>query len=1291
MTRPQGAPSFDPAIDDRRGDILKPYVPRLLTEWVRDSPRASYRSVEGSLAFADISGFTALTERLARRGAIGAELLRDTLDSLFGALLDEAYTWGAGLLKWGGDAMLLLFDGPDHPQRAARAAWEMQRTIDRVGRARVAGRPTTLRMSIGITSGTIDFFTAGSIHRELLVVGPIATETAVTETIAGAGEIAMSASTASYLDPGCVGQPKGSAFLLVAAPGVAEAPAADVGAVDADRMASCIPIAAREHVLLERSEPEHRTITAAFVDLMETDVLLAALGPARFGDALDERIRLIQEQALRFDVPFNVTDVSKGSVKVLLTAGAPSSTGHDEEQTLRCAREIMDRPGVIPMRMGISTGRAFTGHFGPPYRRTYAVLGDAVNTAARVMARAEAGQILSTQTVLERSRTRFAMQAIEPFQAKGKADLVEASLVGRLEGRTEERIAETPFVGRERELATLRAVLEDVKAGNGWTIALGGLSGIGKSRVVRELLDATGLRVLRADCEEYEASTPYYALRSPMRAVLGLNQSSSAAEVEGRLRIVVADAHPALVPWVPLLGILLGLDLAPTAETASIDERFLREVLAEITLGFLVSAAGNGPVAFVVEDAQFIDEASADLLHRLARTTASMPYAFLVVETSVFPTWTRTEDERQIAFSLLPISQREAAEIVDFTTAENPLRPHEVEELARRSGGSPLFLAELLNVMRSAGFGEAFPDSVEAVVTADIDRLSPSDRMVLRYASVLGVVFEHDVLREVLQDEVELDETVWERLQGLVDSDAAGRVRFRNTLVHDVAYAGLSFRRRRELHGRVGAVLQKQIGVESADQAAVLSLHFFHAGDLKRAWEYARMAADRAKRLYANAEAATLYVRALEATRRYRGAPADELAAAAEGLGDVRVVLGEFEAAADSYRRSRRHLSADPVEHARLMLKHALIHWRVGHYAQALRWLSRGIRLLEGRDDNAALRERADLYSWRAVVKQKQGHPHETIEWCRLAIDAAEESGAREPLARAYYMLDWSFAALGRFEEAVYSPRALEIYEELGALERQAIILNNLGVLAHRQGRWDAAVELYERAQQAWESVGDRWSASFATANRGELLLEQGRLDEAEPLMKDSLRIARATASGPRIADAAGYYGRLLARLGRFDEAEALLTEALHQHSLDGDHEEELETEARIAEALLFRGEAPEEALALAERTLDRARSYEGIFALIPTLQRVRGLALMELGRLAEASDALTEALARARDCAAEYEIALVLDALAALAGSRGGETTVIERERDEILGRLKVVRIPGVLPPLEDRSFASI
>src|SRR5205823_13427624 len=118
----------------------------------------------------------------------------------------------------------------------------------------------------------------------------------------------------------------------------------------------------------------------------------------------------------------------------------------------------------------------------------------------------------------------------------------------------------------------------------------------------------------------------------------------------------------------------------------------------------------------------------------------------------------------------------------------------------RRSGGSPLFLVELLNVARSAGT-DVLPDSVEAVVTADIDRLSPSDRIVLRYASVLGVAFDEALLEAALGDEVKPDESLWERLRGLIDREFDGELRFRNTLVHDAAYEGLPFRRRRELHG----------------------------------------------------------------------------------------------------------------------------------------------------------------------------------------------------------------------------------------------------------------------------------------------------------------------------------------------------------------------------------------------------------------------------------------------------------------------------------------------------------
>src|SRR5213082_2960016 len=99
---------------------LTPYVPRLLIEWLRDDPSARHLAIEGTLAFVDISGFTKLTERLARHGKVGAEEMSDILNATFAALLDVAYANGAGLVKWGGDAVLLLFDGPEHAERACR-------------------------------------------------------------------------------------------------------------------------------------------------------------------------------------------------------------------------------------------------------------------------------------------------------------------------------------------------------------------------------------------------------------------------------------------------------------------------------------------------------------------------------------------------------------------------------------------------------------------------------------------------------------------------------------------------------------------------------------------------------------------------------------------------------------------------------------------------------------------------------------------------------------------------------------------------------------------------------------------------------------------------------------------------------------------------------------------------------------------------------------------------------------------------------------------------------------------
>src|SRR5689334_16265262 len=526
-TRPRRPPSVDAA------DVwtyLKPYVPRLVIDWLRNTPDALHREVDATLVFVDISGFTALTERLAKKGKVGAEIMRDTLDGVFTALLDEAYDWGAGLLKWGGDALLLMFDGPQHPERATRAAWEMQRTIDRVGRIHAGGDPVILRMSVGIGTGTFHFFMAGSVHRELLIAGPAMTETLVMEGIADAGEVGLTPTLAAMLDPKIVGGPKLATILLAGAPDVERERAPDVGDVTDLDIPGCIPVAARAHVLLRKSEAEHRTITAAFIDLMDTDKLLADVGPDALAIGLDERIRAIEEAALRYEVPFYETDVGKSSVKALLTAGAPSSTGHDEERMLRTLREVMDQPGLVPMRVGVNTGKVFTGDFGPPYRRAYRVFGDAINTAARVMAKADAGQILSTAIVLDRSRTIFETTPIEPFQAKGKSEPVRASIVGPRIGTREEQHGGLPLIGRDAELQVILDAVELTRSGHGVVVELGGDPGLGKSRLLEEVIARSpDFRMRKTRCEEYEASTPYYPFRAVMRSALDLDANADTA------------------------------------------------------------------------------------------------------------------------------------------------------------------------------------------------------------------------------------------------------------------------------------------------------------------------------------------------------------------------------------------------------------------------------------------------------------------------------------------------------------------------------------------------------------------------------------------------------------------------------------------------------------------------------------------------------------------------------------------------------------------------------------------
>ena len=181
------------------------YVPRMLLERLAQPRSELVETLEGTTVFADVSGFTRLSERLARKGKEGAEHLVDAINHCFSELLADVSERGGSLLKFGGDAMLLWFDGDGHTERGCAAAAAMQQTIREVGRIRTGAGNVVLRMSVGVHSGTYPMFLVGASHRELLVGGAGASAVAEMEALASAGQVLLSPDTAALLAPEYLG------------------------------------------------------------------------------------------------------------------------------------------------------------------------------------------------------------------------------------------------------------------------------------------------------------------------------------------------------------------------------------------------------------------------------------------------------------------------------------------------------------------------------------------------------------------------------------------------------------------------------------------------------------------------------------------------------------------------------------------------------------------------------------------------------------------------------------------------------------------------------------------------------------------------------------------------------------------------------------------------------------------------------------------------------------------------------------------------------------------------------
>lgn len=1174
-------------------NALAPYVPRLL-----DEPWEGARVAAGSVVFCVLNRLTPIGES----GDTAA--INDVLGTLIGAT--EAND--GDVLSFGAGSLCAVFTGEGRNGRAINAVHAMHEEM--------SDAPFT--MSAGIASGLVHLVTAGENPRQLMAVGPPVSR--AIELAGSAGPGATRTERVDHSNMETQGRPT-------------EWPPSDF-------------VAASVAPAIGRTDPELLPAAVGIAVYSGVDQALRR-NPGRAIQQLQAVVDTVQRAAGEFGITVLSNDVGPGGGFFLLTAGIPAETNDGEERMIQAAKAALEGEPPLALRFGIATGPVLAGSLGGQSRRTYTAAGLTVDLAIRLAASATPGEVLTTHRTIDRAYTRYAVREWEPVVFAGIDGTVVPVAVGA-ELATGGAASEGGFVGRSEEQSLLVQQLQGLENGRGGVVEIAGGAGIGKSRLVNEALRHADMTVVVVRGEERGHAQPYGAASRLLRAAMGIDEHEDPKRVGILLKATVRDLTPYLDPWLPLLAEVIGAEVPSTPTVEELAPAYRRH-RTHWAVSQLAGWLTREPVIVVIEDAHWLDAASAELLDYVAREEADLPW--LIISTRRGNGIAAPDVFR---IDLQPLAPGASRALMTELSREDPIDPDLLPELVERSGGIPM----LVEYLATNGHGKRLPGNVEAAARAKIDRLDEPDREASSVAAIFGGRIDPAVAEQITGP------VDWARLDTVLERADDGGYRFRHGSVRDAAYEATPAKTRRRLHDAVAAALTDPSGAPE-----VLAAHFHRAGNHKKTWGVATVAGKRAVALDAPVEASILLDWALVAGRKLDAIKSKQIAEIAELLGDASGRAGRYREADKAYVVAAESV-ATKVDQARLARKRAMLRHSQGQDPAALRMLTSALRALPKQSGPG---EKGKLELAYATVRFEQGRFVEAIERSDRAIELAEHGDDRATLAEALLLRGRARSYLEPASGEEDLTRALKTAEEISDHLLQAGALHHLGLEAYRHGRWDDAREYQRRSSDERDLAGDVIGAAFAGHGTALVLLDQGRLVEAEAEFERVGNIFRTTGDPAGLASTSAGLATLAARRGETSSALAALEKAIAEF-------EELGHDASVATARLAEAEAHllggdvEAALASADKAIE-AFDSPGSASPMVGLQRVRGVALVWMGRSQEGHVQLMDALNAAQTMEIPYEEALVSDALATLYG----ETDVAER-RDAIIEQLGIVKLPPFL-----------